>query len=64
MADVLPQILLIGTRNAQSTTWRPHRTLLNSPGVYAGIVLVLGITGVHEVLLRRLEQKVAAYRQS
>src|SRR5258705_5766247 len=41
-----------------------HRTLLNSPGVYAGIVLVLGITGMHEILLRRLEQKVAAYRQS
>jgi len=41
-----------------------HRTLLNSPGVYAGIILVLVITGLHEVLLRRLEQKVAAYRQS
>jgi len=41
-----------------------HRTLLNSPGVYAGIVLVLGITGMHEILLRRLERKVAAYRQS
>ena len=41
-----------------------HRTLLNSPGVYAGIVLVLGITGMHEILLRRLEHKVAAYRQS
>jgi NitT/TauT family transport system permease protein/taurine transport system permease protein len=40
-----------------------HRTLLNSPGVYAGIVLVLGITGMHEILLRRLERKVAAYRQ-
>jgi NitT/TauT family transport system permease protein len=41
-----------------------HRTLLNSPGVYAGIVLVLAMTGMHEVLLRRLEQKVAAYRES
>jgi len=40
-----------------------YRTLLNSPGVYAGIVLVLLITGIHEVLLRRLERKVAAYRQ-
>ena len=40
-----------------------HRTLLNSPGVYAGIVLVLLITGLHEVLLRGLERKVAAYRQ-
>jgi NitT/TauT family transport system permease protein/taurine transport system permease protein len=40
-----------------------HRTLLNSPGVYAGIVLVLLITGVHEILLRGLERKVAAYRQ-
>jgi NitT/TauT family transport system permease protein len=40
-----------------------HRALLNSPGVYAGIVLVLLITGMHEVLLRRLERKVAAYRQ-
>ncbi len=40
-----------------------HRTLLNSPGVYAGIVLVLLITGLHELLLRRLERKVAAYRQ-
>jgi NitT/TauT family transport system permease protein len=40
-----------------------YRTLLNSPGVYAGIVLVLLITGLHEILLRRLERKVAAYRQ-
>ena len=40
-----------------------HRTLLNSPGVYAGIVLVLLITGLHEVLLRGLERRVAAYRQ-
>jgi ABC-type nitrate/sulfonate/bicarbonate transport system permease component len=40
-----------------------YQTLLNSPGVYAGIVLVLGITGLHEPLLRRLERKVAAYRQ-
>ena len=40
-----------------------HRTLLNSPGVYAGIVLVLLITGIHEILLRRLERRVAAYRQ-
>jgi NitT/TauT family transport system permease protein/taurine transport system permease protein len=40
-----------------------HRTLLNSPGVYAGIVLVLLITGLHEFLLRRLERRVAAYRQ-
>jgi NitT/TauT family transport system permease protein len=41
-----------------------HRTLLNSPGVYAGIILVLGMTGMHEVLLRGLERKVAAYRAS
>jgi NitT/TauT family transport system permease protein/taurine transport system permease protein len=41
-----------------------QRTLLNSPGVYAGIVLVLAMTGMHEVLLRRLERRVAAYRQS
>ena len=41
-----------------------QRTLLNSPGVYAGIVLVLAMTGMHEVLLRRLEKKVAAYRES
>jgi NitT/TauT family transport system permease protein/taurine transport system permease protein len=40
-----------------------HRTLLNSPGVYAGIVLVLAMTGVHEALLRRLEQRVATYRE-
>ncbi|HZP39220.1 MAG TPA: ABC transporter permease [Methylomirabilota bacterium] len=40
-----------------------HRTLLNSPGVYAGIVLVLLITGLHEVLLRGLERRVAAYRE-
>jgi hypothetical protein len=26
-------------------------------------VLVLLITGMHEILLRRLERKVAAYRQ-
>jgi hypothetical protein len=36
---------------------------LNSPGVYAGVVLVLGITGLHELVLRRLERQVAAYRQ-
>ncbi len=41
-----------------------HRTLLNSPGVYAGIILVLGMTGAHEVLLRRLERRVAAFRAS
>ena len=41
-----------------------HRTLLNSPGVYAGIVLVLVVTGIHELLLRRLERTVAAYRQT
>ena len=40
-----------------------HRTLLDSPGVYAGIVLVLVITGLHELALRRLERRVAAYRQ-
>jgi NitT/TauT family transport system permease protein len=39
-----------------------QRTLLNSPGVYAGIVLVLAMTGLHELLLRRLERKVATYR--
>ena len=41
-----------------------QRTLLNSPGVYAGIVLVLAMTGLHESLLRRLERRVAAYRQT
>jgi NitT/TauT family transport system permease protein/taurine transport system permease protein len=41
-----------------------QRTLLDSPGVYAGIVLVLAMTGVHELLLRRLERRVAAYRAS
>jgi NitT/TauT family transport system permease protein/taurine transport system permease protein len=41
-----------------------HRTLLNSPGVYAGIILVLAMTGMHELLLRRLERTVAAYRES
>ena len=41
-----------------------ERTLLNSPGVYAGIVLVLAMTGIHEMLLRRLERRVAAYRQA
>ena len=41
-----------------------HRTLLNSPGVYAGIILVLAMTGLHELLLRRLEHRVAAYRAS
>ena len=40
-----------------------QRTLLNSPGVYAGIVLVLAMTGLHEALLRRLERRVAAYRE-
>jgi len=40
-----------------------YRTLLNSPGVYAGIVLVLAVTGAHELLLRRLERRVATYRQ-
>ena len=41
-----------------------YRTLLNSPGVYAGIILVLVMTGVHELLLRRLERTVAAYREA
>ena len=40
-----------------------YRTLLNSPGVYAGIILVLVMTGAHELLLRRLERTVAAYRE-
>lgn len=40
-----------------------HRTLLNSPGVYGGIILVLVITSGHEVLLRRLEQRVARFRE-
>jgi len=39
-----------------------QRTMLDSPGVYAGIVLVLAMTGLHETLLRRLERRVAAYR--
>jgi len=41
-----------------------HRTLLNSPGVYGGIILVLLITSAHEVLLRRLEQRVQKFRES
>lgn len=41
-----------------------HRTLLNSPGVYAGIILVLLITGGHEALLRRLEQRIERFRGS
>jgi NitT/TauT family transport system permease protein len=41
-----------------------YRTLLNSPGVYAGIILVLAMTGVHEILLRRLERMVASYREA
>jgi NitT/TauT family transport system permease protein/taurine transport system permease protein len=41
-----------------------QRTMLDSPGVYAGIVLVLAMTGLHEGLLRRLERRVAAYRES
>jgi NitT/TauT family transport system permease protein/taurine transport system permease protein len=40
-----------------------YRTLLNSPGVYAGIILVLMMTGLHEMLLRRLEGSVATYRE-
>jgi len=40
-----------------------YRTLLYSPGVYAGIVLVLAITGLHELVLRRLERQLAAYRE-
>jgi NitT/TauT family transport system permease protein/taurine transport system permease protein len=39
-----------------------HRTLLNSPGVYGGIILVLIITGGHEVLLRRLERRIERFR--
>ena len=38
-----------------------YRTLLNSPGVYAGIIVVLLMTGVHEALLRRLERRVSSY---
>ena len=41
-----------------------QRTMLNSPGVYAGIILVLAMTGVHELLLRRLERRVAAFRDT
>jgi NitT/TauT family transport system permease protein/taurine transport system permease protein len=41
-----------------------NRTLLNSPGVYGGIILVLIITGGHEVLLRRLEQRIERFRAS
>lgn len=41
-----------------------HRTLLNSPGVYGGIILVLVITSGHEVLLRRLELRVARFREA
>jgi NitT/TauT family transport system permease protein/taurine transport system permease protein len=41
-----------------------NRTLLNSPGVYGGIILVLMITGAHEVLLRRLERRVERFRGS
>jgi NitT/TauT family transport system permease protein/taurine transport system permease protein len=41
-----------------------QRTLLNSPGVYADIILVLLMTGVHELALRGLERRVAAYRAS
>ncbi len=41
-----------------------YRTLLNSPGVYGGIILVLLITGGHEALLRRLEQRIERFRGS
>jgi len=41
-----------------------YRTLLNSGGVYAGIILVLTMTGLHELLLRRLERRVAAFREA
>jgi NitT/TauT family transport system permease protein/taurine transport system permease protein len=41
-----------------------YRTLLNSPGVYAGIILVLVMTGAHELLLRQLERSVASYREA
>jgi len=41
-----------------------YRTLLNSPGVYGGIILVLMITGGHEALLRRLEQRIERFRAS
>lgn len=41
-----------------------QRTLLNSPGVYAGIILVLALTGAHELVLRKLEQRVARFRDS
>jgi len=41
-----------------------YRTLLNSPGVYAGIILVLLMTGLHEMLLRQLDRSVATYRET
>ena len=41
-----------------------YRTLLNSPGVYAGIILVLLMTGLHEILLRQLDHSVATYRET
>ena len=41
-----------------------QRTLLNSPGVYAGIILVLALTGAHELVLRKLEQRVDRFRDA
>jgi ABC-type nitrate/sulfonate/bicarbonate transport system permease component len=41
-----------------------QRTMLDSPGVHAGIALVLAMTGLHELLLRRLERRVAGFRAS
>jgi ABC-type nitrate/sulfonate/bicarbonate transport system permease component len=44
--------------------WTHRACAPAAPGVYAGIILVLLMTGVHEALLRRLERKVATYREA
>ena len=55
---------MLGSMNGLGFLITRYRTLLDSGGVYAGIILVLTLTGLHEVLLRRLERRVAAFREA
>ncbi len=55
---------MLGSMNGLGFLITRYRTLLDSSGVYAGIILVLTLTGLHEVLLRRLERRVATFRET
>jgi NitT/TauT family transport system permease protein len=54
---------MLGAAEGLGSLITRYRTLLDSPGVYAGIILVLLMTGAHELGLRRLERMVDSYRE-